>query len=185
MGKNKLDNYTPTLPQEILLSHEYAQLTDQQKIFIDVFMKTNGDEKQAGEVAGYHRTNARKVLLSPRVQKVLSKYWDEYAMVNNRINTTEETLIMLSEIAYASENTNTMINGKTGEVFKAPPTAMERIKAMELLLKVSGAINGSNTVNISIDNGGKLSNVEYITEEELNNIDMSEVIDLDNYDIIE
>lgn len=177
--------YTPTLPQEILLSHEYAQLTEQQKIFIDVFMKTNGDEVQAGKVAGYHPTNARKVLLSPRVQKVLSKYWDEYAILNNNINTTEETLMMLSEIAYAKTNTNTMINGKTGEVFKAPPTAMERIKAMELLLKVSGALSGSNNVNINIDNGGKISTVEYITEEEIKNIDMSEVIDLDNYDVIE
>lgn len=175
----------PVLPQELLLSHEYAQLTDQQKTFINVFMETGGDELQACKVAGYHLSNARKVLLSPRIQRVLSKYWDEYAMVNNNINTTEETLMMLSSIAYAKERTNTMINGKTGEVFKAPPTAMERIKAMELLLKVSGALNGSNQVNINIDQGGKVTNIEYVTEEDINNIDMSEVINLDNYDIVD
>lgn len=172
------------LPAELLNSHEYALLTDKQKTFISVFMQT-GDEIQAGKVAGYHKTNARKVLLSPSVQKVLNKYWDEYAITNNNINTTEETLIMLSNIAYATENTNTLVNSKTGEVFKAPPTAMERIKAMELLLKVSGALNGANAVNININDVGRIQNIEYVSKEDLEGFDISEVIDMNNYDVLE
>ena len=92
---------------------------------------------------------------------------------------------MLSNIAYANENTNTIVNAKTGEVIKTPPNAMERIKAMELLLKVSGALSGSNQVNINVNDTGKIANVEYITAEDIESFDLSEVVDINNYDVVE
>ena len=179
-----LINNNGVLPEELINSHEYALLTDKQKVFVEEFMRT-GDEVHAGKVAGYHKTNARKVLLSAQVQKVLNKYWEDYAITNNKINTTEETLIMLSNIAYANENTNTIVNAKTGEVIKTPPNAMERIKAMELLLKVSGALSGSNQVNININDTGKIANVDYVTAEDIESFDLSEVVDINNYDVVE
>lgn len=172
------------LPLDLKQSHEYQQLTEKQRVFVEEFLRT-GSETVAGELAGYHNNSVRKVYLSPNVQKVLKRFWDDYLILNNGINPIEENLINLSEIANGSKLTNTIINSKTGQVIQTPPSAMERIKAMEILLKVSGALNGNNQININIDNGGKVANVEYVTMEDVENFNLSEIVDLEEYEIIQ
>lgn len=172
------------LPLELKQSAEYLQLTSKQRVFIEEFLKT-GSELIAGERAGYHANSIRKVYLSPNIQKLLRRYWDDYLILNNGINPVEENLMLLSDIANGVNLTNTCINSRTGEVIKTPPSAMERIKAIEIMLKVSGALSGNNQVNININEGGKVANVEYVTAEDVEAFDLSDIVDASAYEIID
>lgn len=115
-------------------------LPEKQKRFIEFYLQT-ANATAAAKEAGYSKKTAysigQRLLRDPNVKKVLERRLKN--LEDKRIAKTNEILERLTSTLRGEESE--IIVTQSGKRFEVPPRISDRIKAAEILLKVSGAFS--------------------------------------------
>lgn len=155
-----LDTPTAERMKEIELSDEFKNLSVPQRRFALAYIQC-WSMSDACKIAGIARSTGYKHLSNERVTKFVEKFFKAYA--GEEIASARETLALVTAVARGEEGQeNYIVNGKTGKIHALPPTATERLKAMELLMKNYGMLKdvGYNVHTLSQDTAAELPVVD-------------------------